>query len=71
MGYGRLVRWACTGTRYFCSVLAALVGPVQNIFVLTVHYFNSFVSNARHAGQAAVLGLPSLSYVSLVITVYV
>jgi hypothetical protein len=28
-----VVRWACrTGTRDFCSVLAALVGPVQNIF---------------------------------------
>ncbi len=28
-----LVRWACrAGTRDFCSALAALVGPVQNIF---------------------------------------
>jgi hypothetical protein len=29
-----LVRWACrAGTRDFCSALAALVGPVQNISV--------------------------------------
>jgi hypothetical protein len=35
------VRWACcAGTRDFCFALAALVGPVQNIFFLTVHYFN-------------------------------
>jgi hypothetical protein len=28
-----LVPWACRAcTRYFCSVLAALVGTVQNIF---------------------------------------
>ncbi len=28
-----LVRWAwCAGTRDFCPALAALVGPVQNIF---------------------------------------
>ncbi len=28
-----LVRWAChAGTRDFCSALAGLVGPVQNIF---------------------------------------
>ncbi len=40
-----LVRWAChDGTRDFCPALAALVGPVQNIFFLTVHYFNSFVT---------------------------
>jgi hypothetical protein len=29
----RLVPWACSaGTRDFCSVLTALVGPGQNIF---------------------------------------
>jgi hypothetical protein len=39
-----LVRWACrAGTRDFCSALAALVGPAQNIFFLTVHYFNTCV----------------------------
>ena len=39
-----LVCWTCVaGTRDFCSALAALGSPVQNIFFLTVHYFNSFV----------------------------
>ena len=56
-----LVRWACrAGTRDFCSVLAALVGPVQKIIFLTVHYFNAFVPIAQLAGQAAVLGRLSL-----------
>jgi hypothetical protein len=45
-----LVRWACrAGTEYFCSALAALVGPAQNIFFLTVHYFNTCVPIARQA----------------------
>jgi hypothetical protein len=61
-----LVRWPCrAGTRYFCFGLAALVGPVQNIFVLTVQYFNSFVPVAQQAGQAAVLGRLSLSVLCL------
>jgi hypothetical protein len=31
-----LVPWACrAGTREFCAVLAALVGPGQNIIFLT------------------------------------
>jgi hypothetical protein len=56
-----LLRWAlCAGTRDFCSALAALVGPVQNIFFLNVHYFNSFVHIARQAGQAAMLDRLSL-----------
>ncbi len=56
-----LVCWACAdGTRDFCSALAALVGPVQNIFFLTVHYFNSFVFIPQQAGQSAVLGRLSL-----------
>jgi hypothetical protein len=38
----------------FCSALATLVGPVRNIFFLTVHYFNSFIPNSR-------AGSPSLS----------
>jgi hypothetical protein len=42
-------------TRHFCSALAALVSPVQNIFFL-VHYFNSYVSIAQQVGQADVLG---------------
>ncbi len=57
-----LVRWTCrAGTRDICSALAALVGPVKNIFFLTVHYFNSFVPIAQQAGQADVLGRLSLS----------
>jgi hypothetical protein len=38
-----------------------IVGPVQNIFFLIVHYFNSSVPIAQKAGQAAVLGRLSLS----------
>jgi hypothetical protein len=57
-----LVRWACrAGTKDFCSAVAVLVDLVQNIFFLTVHYFNSFVPTAKQAGQAAVLGRLSLS----------
>jgi hypothetical protein len=58
-----LVRWACrAGTRDFCSALATLVGPVQNFFFfLIILYFNSFVPIAQQAGQATVLGHPSLS----------
>jgi hypothetical protein len=63
-----LVRWAYrTGTRVFCSALAALVGLAQNIFFLTIHFFNSFVPIAQQTGQAAVLGRLSRS-VSLVST---
>ena len=57
-----LVLWACSaGTKDFCSALAALVGTVQNIFFLTVDYFNYFFPIAQQAGQAAVLGRLSLS----------
>jgi hypothetical protein len=45
----------------FCSALAALVGPVQNIFFLTIHYFNSFVPIAQQAGRPAVRGRLSVS----------
>jgi hypothetical protein len=31
--------------------LAALVGPEENIFFVTVYYFNSFVPVAPHAGS--------------------
>ncbi len=41
----------------FLYALAALVGSVQNIIFLTVHYFNHFPP----AGQAAVLGRLSFS----------
>jgi hypothetical protein len=43
------------------SALAALLGPVQIIFFLTVHSFNSFVPIAQQARQAAVLGRLSVS----------
>ncbi len=57
-----LARWACrTSTRDFCSALAAIVGPVQNIFLITVLYFNAFVPSAQEAGQPAVLGSLPLS----------
>jgi hypothetical protein len=63
-------RWACpTSTRDFWSALAALVSPVQNIFFLTAHFYYSFVPIARQAGQAAVLGRLSLSFVSLESTI--
>ncbi len=41
-----LVLWApCVSKRYFRLGLDALVGPVQNIFFLTIHCFNSFVQS--------------------------
>jgi hypothetical protein len=57
-----LLCWACrAGTRNFCSALAALVGPVQNIFSHSPqNYLNSFVPYRPQAGQAAVLGRLSL-----------
>jgi hypothetical protein len=36
----------CAGARDFCPALAALVNPVQNIFVITLLYFTSFPSHA-------------------------
>jgi hypothetical protein len=42
-----LVRWACRAGTNLCSALAALVGRVENIFFLTVHYFNCFVPIAQ------------------------
>jgi hypothetical protein len=57
-----LVRWTClAGTRDFCSALAALIGPVQIFFPLTVHYFISVAPVEQQAGKAAVLGRLSLS----------
>jgi hypothetical protein len=56
------VRWALrVGTRYFCLALAALVSPVQNIFFLTLQYFNSFVPIAQQAEQTVVPGRLSLN----------
>jgi hypothetical protein len=38
-GPSLFVLWACrASTRDFCSALAALVCPKQNIFILTVHH---------------------------------
>ncbi len=39
------------GTREFRYALAALVGPVQNIFFLSVHCFNYFVPIAKQASR--------------------
>jgi hypothetical protein len=58
---GWFVRACRAGTKDFCSALVALVGPAQNIFFLTVHYFNSFGPIAQQPGQAVVLGRLSLS----------
>jgi hypothetical protein len=44
-----------------CSALAALLGPVQNIFFLTLHYFDFYVLIAQQAGQATMLGRLPLS----------
>jgi hypothetical protein len=57
-----LVRLALhAGTRDFFSALAALVRTEQNIFFLTVNFFNPFVPFDRQAGQAVVMGRLSLS----------
>jgi hypothetical protein len=46
-----LVCWAGhAGQRDFYPALAALVAPVQNIFILTVQYFTIFVPIAQQAG---------------------
>jgi hypothetical protein len=56
------VHWACrASTRDFCPALSGLVGLVQNIFFLAVHYFNSFVPIAQQTGQAVLLGRLSLN----------
>jgi hypothetical protein len=51
-----LMRWALhAGTRGFFPALAALVGPIQNIFFLSIHYFDSFVPIAQEAGSLIVI----------------
>jgi hypothetical protein len=56
-----LVRWARhASTIDFCPALAALVGPVQNIIFLTIHFFALFVPITQQAGQAVMPGLLSL-----------
>ncbi len=49
----------CANTRDFCSALAAVVGPVQDIFVITVTI--TFDPITQQAGKVAVLGRLSLS----------
>jgi hypothetical protein len=51
-------------TRDFCSALAALVSPVQNIlkyFFLNDHFFTIFFPIAQQAEQAVVPRLQSLN----------
>jgi hypothetical protein len=58
----------CRYKRFF-PALVAVVGLVQNMFFLTIHYFSSFFLNAQQDGPAVVLGHLSLNiYVSLVET---
>ncbi len=55
-----LLGFSCQKKRFlFC--LGYSSRPSKSIFPLTLHYFNSFVSFAQQAGQAAVLGRLSLS----------
>jgi hypothetical protein len=57
-----LVRWASrTGSRDCCLALAVLVGPEQNIFLVTSQCFTSFLPIAQQAGLAVVPGRLSLN----------
>jgi hypothetical protein len=58
-----LVISLCLSCRYkrFLFSLGCSSGQLQNIFFLTLHFFNFFVPIAQKAGQAAVLGRLSLS----------
>jgi hypothetical protein len=61
-----LLGLACQYKRLlFCLVPWLLKSARTNVFFLTVYYFNSFVPIAQQAGQAAVLGRPSLTVVSI------
>ncbi len=55
----------CWYKRFLTYLMAALVGLGQNIFSLTVYYFNSFVPIAQQAGQAVLLGRLDVSLVLL------
>jgi hypothetical protein len=67
LGWGRGVRWACrAGTGDFCSALAALVGLVQNVCFLTMHYFNSFVPLPSTLGRKPYWVACLLVFVSVV-----
>ncbi len=54
------LRSSCRYYRFFCSALAALVSPVQNIIFLTAHFFTSLVPIVQQPRQAVVLGCLSL-----------
>jgi hypothetical protein len=61
-GDSKSTTWlVCWAVQWRARDLTALVGPVQNIFFLTVHYFDFFFPIAQQPGQAAVLGRLSLS----------
>jgi hypothetical protein len=49
--------------QYNRSALAALVGPVRNIFFLTAHYFNSFVPHQPASWAGRRTGSPVSLYV--------
>ncbi len=51
---------SCQNERLYPS-LAALVSPVQNIFFLTIHFFNLCVPIAQQPGQAVVQGRLSMN----------
>jgi hypothetical protein len=53
-------RLSCLYMRFF-SASSAVVGQIENIIFLTIHYFNFFVSIAQQAGQEVVLGRQSLN----------
>jgi hypothetical protein len=55
------VCWAHSADTRDFFALAAQVGLVQNMFLLIVHYFSSFVPIAQQARKAVVLGHLSLS----------
>jgi hypothetical protein len=62
VGIPWLVRWVRrAGTRDFYPAVAPLVSPVQNIFLLTINYFNLCVPIAQQPGQAVVQGNLSLN----------
>ncbi len=52
---------SCWYKKFLSCLGCSIVGPIQNIFFLTVHYFKSFVPIAQQAGQAVVSGRLSLN----------
>ncbi len=66
-GPSLVLRWGWARRANIRDFCPTLVGTVQNIIFLTVHYFTSFVPVAQQAGQAAVLGRLSFN-MSLVST---